>query len=179
MATFGVVGTSPFADFQFDLEDTIYKYVGDNWSITTPSHLTKAALFLTTDPAQMENRPDPGNKPVWIWVKHFGLDTGRELVGSTIGQLGHIPHYHTFYIHLMTTRLTYGMLSPDMGIMSRELERIFYLYDPFTIPGIDHFDHFAQDEMVEAVAVPGFEAYAGMYLARCRITAHYYKQRLP
>lgn len=178
-ATWGVVGTSPFQDYDVDLEDLVYKYIGTNWSITTPSHLNKETIFMTTDPAQMKNRPDPGNKQTWLWVAQFDLDTGRELPGSTIGKHGHIPHFHTLNLNLMSMRLSQGLLFPDMGIMARELERLMYQYNKGDILGIDHFDHFKMLQMVEASTLgPGWESYAGTFIATCRITAHYWKQRL-
>lgn len=177
--TWGLVGTSPFADFSEDLEDLIYRYIGTNWSITTPSHLTKQELFQTTNPAQMINRPDPGNKPVWLWVSQFELETGRELLGSTIGKHGQIPHLHTFNLNLMSMRLRQGLTFPDMGLLSRELERLMYSYNNGDITGIDHFDHFQMLQMVEASTLgPGWESYSGTFIATCRITAHYWKQRL-
>ena len=67
MSTWGLASTAPLVDFAEDPEDLVYKYLGANWAITTPSHLTKLALFQTETPASMVNRPEPGNRPIWIW----------------------------------------------------------------------------------------------------------------
>src|SRR5262245_2238212 len=176
--TWGVVDTSPFAD-PGDYEDLIYQYMGDNWSITSPSHLDKVTLFQTTNPSQMINRPDPGNKQTWFWVSSGTLETGRELPGSLIGKHGHIPHFHTFIFNIMTTRLVYGLTFPDLGIITREIERLVYQYDKNMITGIDHFDRFMSSAPLEATLVgPQFVAYAGTYIQQCSAIAHYFKQRL-
>ena len=44
-ATFGLAGSTPLADFSVDPEDLIYKYLGTNWSISSPTHITKAATL--------------------------------------------------------------------------------------------------------------------------------------
>ena len=76
----------------------------------------------------------------------------------------------------MTTRLTQGLTFPDLGILSREVERILYIYTQHTIPGIHHFDHFRMLPIVEAAALGGaWYAFAGTYLVSCQITAHYHK----
>ena len=155
MSTFGLASTVPLVDFQEDPEDLIYKYLGANWSITSPSHLTKLALFQIEDPAQMINRPAPGNRPIWLWVAHFDLDSSRDLPGSSIGRTGMIKHNHTFNINLMSTRLTQGLTFPDLGILSREVERLVYQYQHNEIQGINHFDHFRMLPIVEAVR-PGW-----------------------
>jgi hypothetical protein len=178
MSTWGVVDTSPFQDIA-DYEDLIYKYLGTNWSITSPTHLNKLTLFQTTDPAQMINRPDPGNKQSWLWVGSGRLDTGYELPGALLGKHGHIPHFHTFIFNIMTTRLVYGLTFPDLGIIGREIERLIYQYDKNTIPGIDHFDRFTGESPIEATLLgPQFLAYAGTFIQQYSATAHYWKQRL-
>lgn len=176
MSTFGLASTVPLVDFQQDPEDLIYRYLGANWSITTPSHLTKLALFQIEDPAQMINRPAPGNRPIWLWVQHFDLDSSRDLPGSSIGRTGMIKHNHTFNINLMSTRLTQGLTFPDLGILSREVERLVYQYQHNEIQGINHFDHFRMLPIVEAAALGGiWYSFPGTYLVACQITASYHK----
>ena len=176
MSTFGLANTVPLTDFIKDPEDLVYTYLGTNWTITEPSHLTKLALFQTEDPTAMLNRPTPGNRPVWLWVSHFDLDSSRDLPGSTIGRTGLIKHNHTFNINLMTTRLTQALTFPDLGILSREVERLLYQYQYNTIPGINHFDHFRMLPIIEATALGGaFYSYAGTYIVTCQVTASYHK----
>ena len=81
MSAFGLSNTVPIVDFAQDPEDLIYKYIGTNWSITTPTHINKLALFQTEDPAQMINRPSPGNRPVWLWVAHLDLGFQQRFTG--------------------------------------------------------------------------------------------------
>ena len=174
MSTFGLANTVPLADFSADPEDQIYKYLGTNWTIVTPTHIDKQNLFLTTNPADMRNIPDPGNRPVWIWVRHFQLDSGRNLFGSTIGTKGLIAHQHIFDVNLLTTRLQYGLAFPDLGQLSREVERLTYQYQEFQIEGIQQFNTFRMLPIEEASATWG-EAYAGTYRVTCQITAQYHK----
>ena len=167
MSTWGLANTVPLVDFAKDPEDLIYKYLGTNWTITTPSHLTKLALFQTEDPAQMLNRPSPGNRPVWLWCQHFGPRFQSGLPGSSIGRTGMIKHNHTFNINLMTTRLTQGLTFPDLGILSREVERLMYTYQQYEIPGIHQFDHFRMLPIVEATALGGVWYSFHWHLYRC------------
>ena len=171
MSTFGLASTVPLVDFQEDPEDLIYKYLGANWSITTPSHLTKLALFQIEDPAQMINRPAPGNRPIWLWVQHFDLDSSRDLPGSSIGRTGMIKHNHTFNINLMSTRLTQGLQFPDLGILSREVERLLYQYQHNEIQGINHFDHFRMLPIVEAVALGWYLVFISRHVS-CGLSDH-------
>jgi hypothetical protein len=176
MSTWGLSNTVPLTDFQKDPEDLIYTYLGTNWTITTPSHLTKLALFQTEDPAAMLNRPSPGNRPVWLWLQHMDLDSSRDLPGSSIGRTGMIKHNHTFNINLMTSRVTQGLTFPDLGILSREVERLLYTYVQHTIPGIHDFDHFRMLPIIEATALGGaWYSFAGTYIVACQIIAHYHK----
>jgi hypothetical protein len=176
MSTFGLANTVPLVDFAQDPEDLVYKYIGANWTITTPSHINKLALFQTEDSAEMINRPSPGNRPVWLWVQHFDLDSARSLPGSSVGRTGMIKHNHTFNINLMSTRLTQGLTFPDLGILSREIERILYTYEQYTIQGIQQFDHFRMLPIVEAAALGGvWYSFPGTYLVACQITAAYHK----
>lgn len=173
-ATFGLAGTSPLADFSRDPEDLIYQYLGTNWSILSPVHITKASLFRTMDPAEMINRPDPGDKSQWLWVRHFQLDSGRDIFGSTIGTHGMIRHNHIFDIHLLSTRLVWGMQFPDLGLMSREIERLIYEYQEGMIEGIQQFNNFRLLPVVEA-SVDWGEGWAGTYRATCQVLAQYHK----
>ena len=176
MSTWGLASTVPLVDFAQDPEDLIYNYIGANWSITTPTHINKLALFQTEDPVEMINRPQPGNRPIWLWLQHFDLDSSRDLPGSSIGRTGLIKHNHTFNINLMTTRLTQGLTFPDLGILSREVERLLYTYQHNEIPGINHFDHFRMLPIVEAAALGGiWYSFPGAYIVACQITAAYHK----
>jgi hypothetical protein len=173
-ATFGLASSSPLADFSVDPEDLIYKYLGTNWSITSPTHITKQELFRTTDPAQMLNRPNPGDKSQWLWVRHFQLDSGRDIFGSTMGTKGIIQHNHLFDIHLLSTRLIWGLQFPDLGQMSREIERLIYQYQQGQIEGIQQFTSFRIFPTVEA-SVDWGESWAGTYRATCQVLAQYQK----
>ena len=172
--TFGLAGSSPLADFSVDPEDLIYKYLGTNWSITSPTHITKQELFRTIDPAQMINRPDPGDKSTWLWVRHFQNQSGRDLFGSTIGTHGIIRHNHLFDIHLLSTRLVWGLQFPDLGQMSREIERLIYQYQEGQMEGIQQFNSFTLLPTVEA-SVDWGEGWAGTYRATCQVLAQYHK----
>ena len=173
MSTWGLATTAPLSDFPEDPEDLVYRYLGENWTITTPSHLTKLGLFQTETAASMVNRPDPGNRPVWIWVQHFDLDSSRNLFGSTVGTHGLIQHNHTFNIHLMTTRLTQGLTFPDLGIISREVERLIYQYKT-EITGIEQFNSFRMLPIMEATDMG--ESFAGTYRVTCQALAQYHKR---
>ena len=120
MSTWGLASTTPLVDFAEDPEDLVYKYLGANWAITTPSHLTKLALFQTETPASMVNRPEPGNRPIWIWCQHYDLNSERSLFGSTIGKHGLVQHNHTFNIHLLSRRLTQD---PDISRPGHTFQR--------------------------------------------------------
>jgi hypothetical protein len=172
--TYGLAGSSPLADFSVDPEDLVYKYLGTNWSITSPTHITKQELFRTTDPAQMINRPDPGDKSQWLWVRHFQMQSGRDLFGSTIGTHGMIRHNHLFDIHLLSNRLVWGLTFPDLGQISREVERLIYQCQEGQIEGIQQFNSFTLLPVVEA-SVDWGEGWAGTYRATCQVLAIYHK----
>lgn len=172
MSTWGLSGTTPLVDFDTDPEDLIYKYIGTNWSLTTPTHINKTGLFQTTDPAQMVNRPSPGNRPVWLWVRHFDLDSARSNINSSLGSNGLIGHFHTFNIELFTQRLTQGLTFPDLGQIAREVERLLYQYRT-GINGIQQFNTFRMMPMVESSDMG--EAWAGMYRVTCQTQAKYEK----
>ena len=174
MSTWGLASTAPLVDFAEDPEDLVYKYLGANWSITTPTHLNKLSLFQTETTASMVNRPEPGNRPIWIWVQHYDLNSERSLFGSTIGKHGLVQHNHTFNIHLLSRRLTQGLTFPDLGIISRELERLLYQYTAFQIIGIDQFISFRMLPIMEATDMG--EAYTGTYRVTCQSTAQYHKR---
>jgi hypothetical protein len=173
MSTWGLASTTPLQDFEADPEDLIYKYLGTNWSITSPTHINKLSLFQTTTPADMINRPTASNKPVWLWVQHFSLDSGRDLFGSTIGTHGFIQHNHAFQIHLFTTRLSMGLTFPDLGQLIREVERLIYQYQEGQITQIQQFVHFRVFPVVESTDFG--EAWAGTYRVTCEATAQYQK----
>lgn len=173
MSTWGLVNATPLADFPADPEDLIYKYIGTNWTLTTPAHISKSALFQTEDPAQMQNRPQPGNKPVWIWVQHTSLDSARSQLNSSIGRNGLIGHLHVFSIHIFTSRLTQGLIFPELGIMSREVERLIYQYIDGQIPGIQQFNTFVMLPMTESSDMG--ETFNGMYRVTCQTQAKYEK----
>lgn len=172
MSTWGLASTTPLADFAEDPEDLIYKYLGTNWSITTPAHINKLSLFQTVTPADMANRPNP-SRAMWIWVQHFDLDTSRNLAGSTIGHHGFIQHNHTFQIHLFSTRLTQGLTFPDLGQLLREVERLIYQYQEGQITQIQQFVSFRVFPVVEAV--DWGESWAGTYRVTCNAMAQYQK----
>jgi hypothetical protein len=172
MSTWGLANTTPLIDFQDDPEDLIYRYLGGNWAITEPTHINKQSLFLTTDPAQMLNRPNPGNQPMWLWVQHFDLDSARNQFNSTVGRNGLIGHFHTFSIHIFTRRLSQGLTFPDLGIIARELERLIYQYTN-QINGIQQFNTFRMLPMVESSDMG--EAFTGMYRVTCQTQAKYEK----
>ena len=171
--SWGLANTIPLQDFAEDPEDLIYRYLGANWSITTPAHLNKMGIFLTTVTNDMVNRPNPGNRPIWLWVSHWDLDSGRNLFGSTIGTRGLIQHNHTFNIHLFSTRLMQGLIFPDLGIIAREIERLLYQYQEGQITQIQHFSSFRMLPIMEASDMG--ESFAGMYRVTCQTTAQYQK----
>jgi hypothetical protein len=172
--SWGLASTVPLVDFAEDPEDLVYKYLGNNWAVTTPAHINKLSLFQTVTAASMVNRPDPGNRPVWIWVQHFDLDSARNLFGSTVGTHGLVQHNHTFNIHLLTTRLTQGLTFPDLGILSREVERLLYQYTAYQIPGIEQFISFRMLPIMEATDMG--ESFSGTYRVTCQSTAQYHKR---
>jgi hypothetical protein len=172
--TFGLSGTTPFADYNpAGIADLIYKYFGQNWSITTPATIDKMAIFLSTNPAQMVNRPNPGNRSLWLWVQHAILDSGRTIPGSTFGRRGDIMHNHVFNVHLMMWRAPQGMTFPELDIMSGEIERLVYQFHLAPIPGIERLDRFMLMGTEEATTLG--EAFSGMYKQTCQVTANYWK----
>lgn len=173
MSSWGLAGTSPLQDFAEDPEDLIYKYLGGNWSITNPSHLTKAAIFLTTTVGDMQNRPNV-NHPIWIWVQHFSLLSNRTLLGGTIGTQGLIQHNHNFNIHIFTRRFVQGLLFPDLGILLREVERLIYQYQEGQMQGIQQFVGFEVTPITEAT--DWGDSWTGIYRATCVATAQYQKR---
>lgn len=173
MSTWGLAGTVPLADFEQDPEDLIYKYIGANWSITSPVHLTKQAIFLTTLSADMQNRPNV-NHPIWIWVQHFDLDSGRILTGGTMGTRGLVQHNHTFNIHIFTRRFVQGLLFPDLGLIMREVERLIYQYQEGQIQYIQQFVSFRILPITEAS--DWGDSWTGIYRATCTATAQYQKR---
>jgi hypothetical protein len=172
--TFGVSGTLPFADYSpTQVADLLYKYFGTNWSITTPATINKAAVFLTTDPAQMKNRPDPGSRSLWLWVQHNLLDSGKDILGSGLGYTGNIPVRHTFNIHFMMSRLPQGMTFPELDLMAGEIMRLTFQYHLAPIQGITSLSHFTLMQGEEATTLG--QAYSGMYKMSAIIMAVYEK----
>lgn len=176
-ATFGLVGTNPFTDFTSDdLEDLIYKHIGDNWSLTTPSDLTKAVVFNTTTKADMINRPFPFKQNYWLWVQFDRETASRTDRGSTLSRTGYILHYSRFLIKLYGRRLTKPSLTfPELGQMQREVARILWQYPLVEndIPGVQHFDNWEARNVDETNELGG--SMGGTYRKTCAIDAIYWK----
>ena len=122
----------------------------------------------------MINRPDPGDKSQWLWVRHFQMQSGRDLFGSTIGTHGMIRHDHLFDIHLLSNRLIWGLTFPDLGQISREVERLIYQCQEGQIEGIQQFNSLTLLPVIEA-SVDWGEGWAGTYRATCQVLAQYHK----
>ena len=174
-----LVGTNQ--DFTVnDLEDLIYRDLGNRWSLTTPTFnddLTKVKLFTTTVQADMINEARP-NRPVWIWVQHRRTSAARTTQtpqGSFMGQKGYILHQSTFSIHCYLRRLTARALTfPELGQISREIEKLLfeYVHSP-SIPGIQYFDNWTMENRGE-VTNEG-DLGGRLYHLECGIDAIYWK----
>jgi hypothetical protein len=178
-ATYGLVGTSPFADFgTTELEDHIYHYLGNNWSITDPPHpeLTKVKIFRTATQADMTNEPGRGMHPYWIWVQHLRTTASRTDRGSSMGSTGYTAHTSTFIVHLFAYRLKSSLTFPELGLMAQEVQRILFQYpqgSQFPIPGVLHFDNWVMENVREVNNMG--DAFAGVYEIICTIDAFYHK----
>jgi len=172
--TFGVSGTSPFADYSpTQIADLIYKYIGTNWSITSPATINKQAIFLTTDPALMKNRPEPGNNSLWLWVQHEFLNSGKDMPKSGLGGTGNIPVIHTLNIHFMMNRTPQGMTFPELDLMAGEVMRLTFQYHLAPIQGILGMSHFILMRAEEATTLGA--SYSGMYKMTAQINVNYEK----
>jgi hypothetical protein len=178
-ATYGLVGTSPFADFgTTELEDHIYRYIGDKWSLADPPYpdLIKVKIFRTTTKADMINEPFRGMRPYWIWVQHFRTEAARTQRGSSMGATGYTRHESTFRIHLFAYRLKPALLFPELGLMAQEVQKILFQYpqgSTFPIPGVLHFDNWVMENSREVNNMG--ESFAGVYEIICSIDAYYDK----
>ena len=176
-ATYGLVGTSPFTDFgTTDLEDHIFRYLGNNWSITSPADINKVSIFRTATQADMINEPFRGLRPHWIWVQHFRTIANRTDRGSSMGSTGYIQHQSTFVIHLFAFRMKSALTFPELGLMAQEVEKILFQYpqgSQFPIPGVRHFDNWAMENVREVNNMG--DAFAGTYEIICMIDCFYHK----
>lgn len=179
-ATFGIIGTDPFTDLtNDDYEDLIYRYIGNNWAITTPTELNKVSMFRTATQADMINEPFRGLRPYWIWVQHIRTVASRSRgapAASTLGRAGHIGHQSTFAIHLFAFRMKSTLTFPELGQISREVARILWQYpvgSQFPIPGILHFDNFNMENIREVDNMG--DAFAGVYEIITTWDAFYHK----
>ena len=168
-----------------DLEDLIYKDIGDKWTLT--GDLTKAKVFGTTVKADMVNRPN-FNQPHWIWVKHRRTSAARnnstanDFKSATLGSKGNITYQSTFEISIFNRRLIKPALTfPELGQMAREVERIIWEYPTNqTLPeihGVQFFDNWIQESINEATNLG--EGFAGTYRLVITIDALYTKGFTP
>jgi hypothetical protein len=179
MSTYGLVGSAPFADFgTTDLEDHIYRYIGDKWSLADPPYpdLTKVKIFRTAVKADMINEPFRHQHPYWIWVQHLRTTASRTARGSSMGATGYTEQQSTFIIHLFAFRMKPTLTFPELGLMAQEVQKILFQYpqgSQFPIPGILHFDNWVMENAREVNNLG--ESFAGVYEITCGIDAFYHK----
>lgn len=165
--TWGLQGSSPFADFgDTPLTDRLYNYLRAKWTLTG---MLAQANFSTT------NRLNPGTAKPWMWVQHINTDSARAKEDSTIGSRGVIKHLTVLRIHFFMKRPRDATTYPEFDRMVQEAERIIYQYytDP-SILGVYELDHFVVGEAVESSRDFG-RSFQGVFRVSCDVEAHYHK----
>lgn len=129
-ATYGVAGTSPFADFSQDIENIIIDYLYQEWSIL--------------DPAKPSSKTGIGQNIEFRPGFDRGMPTYQVLCIQTDTEV--TPHDVSIRSWKFVTRVEITVITnkmgdidnvkPQLGYMEREVQRILNQYNPYEIPGI-------------------------------------------
>ena len=145
MSTYGVAGTTPFDEFDTDIEDIVVDYLFDEWSLSEPPAIP------TPTPAQLRKPYKPALPHAAGQDLNFFPGFPRRSAPYEILciQTDTIPSepdnsQHswkmttTLEITMTAVRITNDNIDPELGNMEREVERIINQYRPYEIEGISN-----------------------------------------
>jgi hypothetical protein len=128
--TYGVSGSSPFADFSQDLENILIQYIYDRWGIADPAKPPLKQGFGQ----DIEFRPgfDRGTPTYQVLC----IQTDTETLEADTSQRS-FKFLTRFEITIITNRMgDLDNVQPQLGYMEREVQRIINQYRYLDIPGI-------------------------------------------
>lgn len=129
-ATYGVSGSSPFADFTTDFEDLVLQYLYNEWSISDPA---KPAAMQGNN-QDLEFRPGfRRNRPAY---QVLCIQTDTPPPEDQEVSRRSWKFMTSLEITIVVRRINRDNIDPQLGNMEREVQRIISQYRKDDIPGI-------------------------------------------
>jgi hypothetical protein len=131
MVSVVVIGSD--TDWITPIEDCVYSHIKQKWSISNPPIAD----------LNSENKAWEGMNQHHVYVQRV-VTMGKRELGTSL-----FKYQSTLRVHILMQRLSMGQIPIDMQNASTECQRIFWMYSPNWIAGIEEFDNIREEVIDE------------------------------
>ena len=145
-------------DWIHPIEDCVYDYLVDQWSIDKP---LQANL-------KEKNRAYDGNGQYHFWIVRQKTTAMQDEIGGKFYKC-----VSTLQINVLMKRLNKGQVNDNLDEMCREIRQLLINYSPDWIAGINYFDNFIE---IPRLHHPEDEnnPFTNTWISAMTVDAHFY-----